>query len=187
MARRLLKNLADQTIGPQRKALRIYRFPPSHAPAELANSVPVPFSFQERVVSMAACILVVVVVVVVAGRGRAAEHAPVAREVDEGQRERAHEAGGAGQGDGLLDGVARAAEEEPVRYDRAHRAAARRHPGHHAQRPACTKPTNPRRKGYNDPAKSKVTFQVTAFLQKRTTTKGTGLRPDLSSLLLKIT
>jgi len=92
-------------------------------------------------------IAVIVLVVAAGGRRRAAEHAPVAWEVDEGQRERAHEAGGAGQGDGLLDGVPRPAEEEPVRHDRAHRAAARRHPGHHAQRPAPT-PSNPRRKNF---------------------------------------
>ena len=36
-------------------------------------------------------IIVAVVVVIAGGRRRAAEHAPVAREVDEGQRERAHE------------------------------------------------------------------------------------------------
>jgi len=66
-------------------------------------------------------IIVAVVVVIAGGRRRAAEHAPVAREVDEGQRERAHEAGGAGQGDGFLDGVPRPAEEEPVRHDRGRR------------------------------------------------------------------
>lgn len=97
---------------------------------------------------MVVCILVVVrvgvAVLVAAGRRRAAEHAPVAREVDESQRERAHEAGGAGEGDGLLDGVARPAEEEPVRYDRAHRAAARRHAGHHAQRPEHSQQQRPK-------------------------------------------
>jgi len=91
-------------------------------------------SFEEHVISS---IIIVVIFCVV---GWAAEHAAVAGEVDEGQRERAHEARGAGQGDGLLDGVARPAEEEPVRHDGAHRAAARRHPGHHAQRPAPTHP-----------------------------------------------
>ena len=69
---------------------------------------------------MSGIIIVVIFCVVVTaaatgGGGWAAEHAAVAGEVDEGQRERAHEARGAGQGDGLLDGVARPAEEEPVK------------------------------------------------------------------------
>lgn len=96
-------------------------------------------SFEERVIS-STIIVVVSCIVAIDDGGWAAEHATVAREVDEGQRERAHEAGSAGQRDGLLNGVPRPAEEEPVRHDRAHRAAARRHPGHHAQRPAHTPP-----------------------------------------------
>ena len=135
----------DQTIEPQRKALHYV------CTNSYAFSIPfIRFSFQEHIIAMVGCgggIMVAVVVVIAGGRRRAAEHAPVAWEVDEGQRERAHEAGGAGQGDGLLDGVPRPAEEEPVRHDRAHRAAARRHPGHHAQRPAPT-PSNPRRKNF---------------------------------------
>lgn len=57
--------------------------------------------------------------------------------MDEGDGERAEEAGDAGAGDGLLHRVPGPAEEEPVRHDRPHRAAARRHARHHAQRPAC--------------------------------------------------
>lgn len=91
-------------------------------------------SFEEHVISGTIIVVVSCIIAIGGGGGGwAAEHAAVAREVDEGQRERAHEASGASQRDSLFDGVLRPAEEEPVRHYRAHRAAARRHPGHHAQ------------------------------------------------------
>lgn len=65
----------------------------------------------------------------------AAEHSPGAREVDERDGESAEEAGEAREGDGLLHRVHCAAEEEPVRHHRAHRAAACRHAGNDAHRP----------------------------------------------------
>lgn len=109
---------------------------PTYAHSTLAVSFSI--SFQKHVIVL---IYIVLIVVIDDGRRRwAAEHAPGAREVDERDGERAEEAGEAGEGDGLLHRVPWAAEEETVRHDRAHRAAARRHAGHHTQRPAPIKP-----------------------------------------------